>query len=104
MLILKNVVPLTAFDIREGLQTMFYKPHHTKESLVTISWMDLEMPNKLLIYTFNHFGHVRLMNIKEKKGETELEKLLGVRQVWMEITKLLLILSTTLSEREMFIA
>ena len=92
----ENFVALAAFDIREGLRTKFYKPHHTKESLVTISWMDLETPDDLLIHILNHFGHVksnvRWMKIKEEEGETELEKLLnnisnGIRQVWMEISK-----------------
>ena len=36
---------LPTFEIRDGLRTKFYRPRHKKETLVTISWLDLETPD-----------------------------------------------------------
>ena len=92
----EDLVMLPVFDIRDGLRTKYYKPHHRKESLVTINWMDIETPDELLVHLLNHFGkvksNVRWSKIKEEEGESEIAKLLnnipnGERQVWMEISK-----------------
>jgi hypothetical protein len=92
----EDLVMLPAFDIRDGLRTKYYKPHHRKESLVTINWLDIETPDELLVHLLNHFGkvksNVKWSKIKEEEGESEIAKLLnnipnGERQVWMEISK-----------------
>ena len=44
---LESMINLPVFEIREGLRTKFYRPHHRKESLVTISWLDIETPDSL---------------------------------------------------------
>ena len=91
---LDGFVSLPAFDIRDGLRVKYYTPHHRKETLVTISWLDLETPDEMLVHIFNHFGqvksNVKWCKIKQEEGEGELEKLLnnimnGERQLWMEI-------------------
>ena len=91
-----HMTTLPAFDIRDGLRTKYYKPHHRKESLITISWMDIETPDDLLIHILNHFGqvksNVKWTKMKEEEGESELAKLLnnipnGERQIWMEVKK-----------------
>ena len=90
----ENLVGLPAFDIRDGLRTKYYKPHHRNETLVTVSWMDIETPDELVLHVFNHFGNVKSnvkwTKIKEEEGESEMAKLLnnilsGQRQFWMEI-------------------
>ena len=92
----EHFVTLPAFDIRDGLRTKYYKPHHRKEALVTVSWMDIETPDELLVHVLSHFGKVKSnviwSKIKEEEGDTDLAKLLnninsGERQIWMEITK-----------------
>ena len=92
----EHLVTLPAFDIREGLRTKYYKPHHRKESLITVNWMDIETPDDLLIHILNHFGqvksNVKWTKIKEEEGESELAKLLnnipnGERQIWIEVKK-----------------
>ena len=91
----ESLVSLPAFDIRDGLRVKYYKPHHRKETLVSISWLDLETPDELLVHLLNHFGqvksNVRWSKIRQEDGEGELEKLLnnilsGERQLWMEIS------------------
>ena len=85
---------LPAFDIRDGLRTKLYKPHHRKEVLVNISWLDLETPDELILHILSYFGKVKsgiqYKKIKEEPGESAEAKLLnnifnGERQVWMEI-------------------
>ena len=80
----EDLVTLPAFDIRDGLRTKYYKPHHRKET-----------PDELLLYVFSHFGNVKSnvkwMTIKEETGESDIAKLLnnirnGERQFWMEVT------------------
>ena len=48
-----------SFDIREGLRTKYYRPHHRKDTLVTISWLDLETPDALLSHILGHFGKIK---------------------------------------------
>ena len=93
---LETFLSLPAFDIRDGLRTRYYKPHHRKETLVTLSWMDIETPDDLLVHVLNYFGNVKSnvkwTTIKEEEGESEIAKLLnniqnGERQVWLEVTK-----------------
>ena len=92
----ENFGNLPAFDINEGLRVKYYKPHHRKESLITINWLDLETPDELLIHVFNHFGNVKSnvkwSKIKQEEGDSDMAKPLnnimsGERQFWMEITK-----------------
>jgi predicted transport protein len=91
----ESLVSLPAFDICDGLRVKYYKPHHRKETFVTISWLDLETPDELLVHLLNYFGqvksNVRWSKIRQEDGEGELEKLLnnilsGERQLWMEIS------------------
>jgi hypothetical protein len=92
----ETMINLPSFDIREGLRTKFYRPHHRKDTLVTISWMDLETPDNLVNYVFGHFGRVKSnvqwVKIKAEENESQLAKMLnnilsGERQIWMEIEK-----------------
>ena len=92
----ESFADLPAFDIHEGLRVKYYKPHHRKETLVTVSWLDLETPDELLVHVFDHFGkvksNVRWSRIRQDEGDSALAKLLdnimnGERQFWMEITK-----------------
>ena len=85
-----------SFDIREGLRTKYYRPHHRKDTLVTISWLDLETPDALLSHILGHFGKIKSdvqwVKIKEEEHESNLAKMLnsitsGERQVWMEVEK-----------------
>ena len=87
-------VNLPAFDIRNGLRVKYYKPHHRKEVLVNINWMDIETPDELLTHVLSHFGkvksNVKWSKVREEEGESHLAKMLnsilcGDRQVWMEI-------------------
>ena len=55
----ENFLNLPSFDIRDGLRTKFYRPHHRKDTLVTISWLDLETPDDLINHIFGHFGKVK---------------------------------------------
>ena len=82
------------FDIREGLRTKFYRPHHRKDTLVKISWLDLETSDDLITHILAHFGKVKssvqLCKFREEEHESELAKLLniipnGERQVWKEM-------------------
>ena len=91
----ETFVNLPAYDIREGLRVRYYKPHHRKDVLVTINWMDIETPDELLTHVLNHFGkvksNIKWMKVKEEEGESNIAKMLnsvlcGERQVWMEIT------------------
>ena len=88
------LVNLPAFDIRDGLRVKYYKPHYRKYVLVTISWLDIETPDELLLYMLNYFGkvksNVKWTKVKEEEGESQLAKMLnsilsGERQVWMEV-------------------
>ena len=92
----ESFVDLPAFDIRDGLRVKYYRPHHRKETLVTINWMDIETPDEMLVHVLNHFGkitsNVKWSKIKQEEGDSDLAKLLnnilsGERQVWMEVTK-----------------
>ena len=91
---LEKFTDLPVFDIREGLRTKFYRPHHREDTLVKISWLDLETPDELLLHILSFFGNpksgVQYCTMKEEEGESELAKLLndipnGDRQVWMEL-------------------
>ena len=59
----------------------YYFPHHRKETLVTISWLDLETPDELLIHVLNHFGKVKSnvmwSKMKQEESDGDLEKLLN---------------------------
>ena len=92
----ENFLNLPSFDIRDGLRTKFYRPHHRKDTLVTISWLDLETPDDLINHIFGHFGkvksNVQWVKIKQEENESPVAKLLnnilsGERQIWMEIDK-----------------
>ena len=85
-----------AFDIRDGLRTKLYKPHHRKDVLVTVSWLDLETPDDFLTYVLSFFGKIKsgvqYMKIKEEPGESKEAQLLnnilsGERKIWMEVDK-----------------
>ena len=71
--------------------TKFCRPHHRKDVLVTVSWLDMETPNELLYHLFSHFGKVNssIADCVYKKNEkdSDLASLLdGVRQFWMTVT------------------
>ena len=78
---LENLLSMPSFDIREGLRTKFYRPHHRKDTLVTISWLDLETPDNIITYTFSHFGKVKSniqwVKIKPEEKESPLAKMLN---------------------------
>ena len=93
---LKQVVKLPVFEIREGLRTKYYRPHHRKESLFTISWLDIETPDSLVAHVMSHFGNLKSdimwAKFKKEENESELANMLnsnpsGERQVRMEIDK-----------------
>ena len=93
---LEDLVGLPSYDIKDGLRTKLYRPHHRKETLVTINWLDLETPDDLIMHVFNHFGKVKSgiqwCKIKEEEGDSHLAKLLnnimsGDRQFWMDVNK-----------------
>ena len=90
----ENFLDLPAFEIRKGLSVKYYKPHHRKDVLVNINWLDIETPDELLVHVLSHFGKVKSnvtwVKMKEEKDESQLAKMLnsirnGDRQVWMEI-------------------
>ena len=90
----EKFINLPVFDIREGLRTKYYRPHHREDTLVKVSWLDLETPDELLLHILSFFGNpksnVQYCTMKEEEGESELAKLLndipnGERQVWMEL-------------------
>ena len=92
----ENMMNLPAFDIRDGLRTKFYRPHHRKDTLVTINWLDIETPDSLVMHVFSHFGKVKSdvqwQKIKQEENESSLSKMLnnilsGERQIWMEVDK-----------------
>lgn len=92
----ENFTDLPAFEIRDGLRSKVYRPHHRKDTLVTISWLDLETPDELISHVFSHFGslksNVQWCKIKQESEESEEAKLLnnilsGERQLWMELDK-----------------
>ena len=87
---------LPAFEICDGLRSKVYRPHHRKDTLVTISWLDLETPDELVSHVFSNFGtlksNIQWCKIKQESEESEESKLLnnilsGERQVWMELEK-----------------
>ena len=93
---LETMTHLPAFDIRKGLRTKFYRPHHRKDTLVTINWLDIETPDSLVTHVLGHFGklksNVQWVRFKQEEDESPLAKLLnnilsGERQIWMEIEK-----------------
>ena len=73
---LEKFTDLPVFDIREGLRTKFYRPHHREDTLVKISWLDLETPDELLLHILSFFGNpksgVQYCTMKEEEGESEL--------------------------------
>ena len=92
----EDFVDLPVFDIKDGLRTKFYRPHHRKDTLVTLSWLDLETPDNLVLHILSHFGkiksNVQWCKIKQEEDESALAKQLnsimsGERQVWMEVEK-----------------
>ena len=93
---LETMTNLPVFDIRNGLRTKFYRPHHRKDTLVTINWLDIETPDSLVSHVLGHFGklksNVQWTKFKKEENESSLAGLLnsilsGERQVWMEIEK-----------------
>ena len=87
---------LPAFEIRDGLRSKIYRPHHRKDTLVTVSWLDLETPDEFVSHVFGHFGtmksSIKWCKIPQEADESEEAKLLnnilsGERQFWMEISK-----------------
>ena len=91
---LEKFVELPAFEIREGLRTKFYRPHHRQDTLVKMSWLDLETPDELVMHILSFFGkpksNIKYCTMKEEDGDSELAKLLnnipnGERQIWMEL-------------------
>ena len=96
MVQVESLINIPSFDIKDGLRTKFYRPHHRKDTLVTVSWMDLETPDEFLIHVFSHFGkiksEVKWCKIKAEEDESNQAKLLinilsGERQIWMEVEK-----------------
>ena len=92
----ESFINFPSFDIREGLRTKFYRPHHRKDTLITISWLDLETPDNLVTHVFSHFGtvksNVQWTKIKQEEDESPVAKMLnnilsGERQIWMEVNE-----------------
>jgi hypothetical protein len=92
----ESFADLPTFEIRDGLRTKFCRPHHRKETLVTISWLDLETPDDLITHVLSHFGslksNIQWCKIKQESDESEEAKLLnnilsGERQLWIELDK-----------------
>ena len=92
----ESFINFPSFDIRDGLRTKLYRPHHRKDTLVTISWLDLETPDILISHILGHFGKIKSSvqwaKIKQEENESQLAKMLnnilsGERQIWMEIDK-----------------
>ena len=92
----EDFADLPTFEIRDGLRSKIYRPHHRKDILVTVSWLDLETPDELLSHVFGHFGtiksNIQWCKIRQEADESEEAKLLnnilsGERQFWMEIDK-----------------
>ena len=93
---LEPMINLPLFEIRDGLRTKFYRPHHRKDTLVTISWLDIETPDSLVAHVMSHFGNlksnIQWVKFKKEENESELASMLnnilsGERQVWMEVNK-----------------
>lgn len=87
---------LPTFKIRDGLRTKYSRPQHRKDTLVTISWLDLETPDELVSHVFSHFGKmkssIQWCKIKPEGEESEESKLLnnilsGERQFWIELDR-----------------
>ena len=78
---LESMINLPVFEIREGLRTKFYRPHHRKESLVTISWLDIETPDSLVAHVMSHFGNlksdIQWVKFKKEENESELASMLN---------------------------
>ena len=92
----ETFVNLPSFDIREGLRTKLYRPHHRKDTLVTVNWLDIETTDEFISHVFSHFGqlksNIQWCKIKEVENETPEEKALnnilsGDRQFWIQIEK-----------------
>ena len=82
----ESFINFPSFDIRDGLRTKFYRPHHRKDTLVYIS----------ISHVLGHFGKikssVKWAKIKQEENESQLAKMLnnilsGERQIWMEMDK-----------------
>ena len=65
---LETMMNLPVFDIRKGLRTKFYRPHHRKYTLVTINWLDIETPDSLVSHVLGHFGKLKSNVQLEKTG------------------------------------
>ena len=63
----ESMINLPAFDIRDGLRTKFYRPHHRKDALVTINWLDIETPDSLVMHVLSHFGKIKSNVMWSKK-------------------------------------
>ena len=78
---LDHFIDLPVFDIREGIRTKFYRPHHRQDTLLKISWLDLETPDELILHILPFFGKpksgVQYCTMREEEGESELAKLLN---------------------------
>ena len=92
----ESFIELPTFEIRDGLRTKIYRPHHRKDTLVTVSWLDLETPDELVFHVFSHFGkmksNIQWCKMKQENDESEEAKLLniilcGERQFWIELDK-----------------
>ena len=92
----ESFTELPAFEIRDGLRTKLCRPHHRKDNLVTVSWLDLETPDELVTHIFSHFGtlksNIQWCKIKQEDDESDDAKLLnnilsGERQFWIELDK-----------------
>ena len=92
----ESFIELPTFEIRDGLRTKIYRPHHRKDTLVTVSWLDLESPDELVFHVFSHFGkmksNIQWCKMKQENDESEEAKLLnsilcGERQFWIELDK-----------------
>ena len=92
----ESFAELPAFEIRDGLRSKIYRPHHRKDTLVTVSWLDLETSDELVSHVFSHFGtlksNIKWCKIKQENEESEEAKLLnnilsGERQLWIELDR-----------------
>ena len=91
----ESFINFPSFDIREGLRTKFYRPHHRKDTLITISWLDLETPDNLVTHVFSHFGtvksNVQWTKIRQEEDESPAKMLnnilSGQRQIWMGVNE-----------------
>ena len=92
----ESYADLPAFEIRDGLRSKIYRPHHRKDTLVTVSWLDLETPDEQVSHVFSHFGtlksNIKWCKMRQENEESEEAKLLnnilsGERQFWIELDR-----------------